>query len=147
LKSIIGGIIGAVLVLSIILLLPAQLEESQEFVQKEIIKNNKVINTVTYDCAKQWDKIQENYKEIQETTIVIPEQMRRVMEKTDGLTMDFFKNECASTVNDWAYKTQNEGSVWYTGMDWESLAFLEKKMIEDNLSPLEVGKKYLYNTD
>jgi len=145
-KVLLGGILGGIIVLSVILLFPTQIGQSQEFVQKEIIiKNNNVINSSTFDCAKQWDKIQENYKEIQEITIVTPEQSQRMMEKTDGLSMDLLKNECASTVNDWAYKTQNESSVWYMGMDWESLAFLEKKMIEDNLSPLEVGQKYLGN--
>lgn len=101
---------------------------------------------MTFDCAKQWDKFQENYNRITEITIVTPEQMQRVKEKLEGSALDLFNNECASTVNEWAYRTYDEGSVWMMGDQWKVWAFLEQKMKEENLTFFEAGQKYLYNT-
>jgi len=47
-KVILGGIIGASIVLCIIILFPIQLEDAQEFVQNDIIENNKVINSLPH---------------------------------------------------------------------------------------------------
>ena len=145
-KVLLGGILGGIIVLSVILLFPTQIGQSQEFVQQEIIiKNNNVINLSTFDCAKQWDKIQGNWKHIQEVTLVNTEQVQRLTENLEGSALELFKNECASTVNEWAYRTYDEGSVWMMGDQWKVYAFLEQKMKEENLTFKEAGQKYLGN--
>ena len=99
--------------------------------------------TGTFDCAKHWDEIQVYKNRVDNLKIVNLEQTQRIMDEYEELGKDFFKNECASTVNDWAYKTQDEWSVWYGGMDWELFTFIEKEMNERKLSPTEIGEKYL----
>ncbi len=124
------------------------IEAIQFLIDSGIIKidtNNEIINSVPFDCAKQWDTFQANYNRITEITIVSSEQMQRVTEKLEGSMLKLFKNECASTVNEWAYRTYDEGSVWMMGNQWELWAFLEEKMKEENLTFFEAGQKYLYN--
>jgi len=125
--------------------------EAIEFlIDSDIIKigtNNKIINSPTFDCAKQWDKFQENYNRLTEINIITTEQMQRVTEKLEGSALELFNNECASTVNGWANRTYDEGSVWMMKDQWKTWGFLEQKMKEDNLTFIEAGQKYLYNTE
>ena len=117
-KSIIGGIIGGIIVLSIILLLPAQLEESQEFVQKKIIKNNKIINLSTYDCAKNYDK----WRTFMDTD-------RNSYGYSSQSSVEYFiyghyellENRCFISVKSWAHESDYEPLIWSS--DWENLSY------------------------
>ena len=99
--------------------------------------------TGTFDCAKRWDEIQVQNNRLKNLNVVNLEQVERLKDEYEELGKDFFKNECASTVNDWAYKTQDEWSVWYGGMDWKLFAFIEKEMNEGKLSPTEIAEKIM----
>ena len=83
--------------------------------------------TGTFDCAKRWDDIQEYNNRVQDLKIVNPEQVQRIMDEYEDLGIDFFKNECASTVNDWAYKTQDEGQFGMVEWIGNYLNSLKKK--------------------
>ena len=123
----------------------AEVIEAIEFlIDSGIIKigtSNEIINAETFDCAKQWDKFQENYKHITEVTIVTPEQMQRLTEKLEGSMLELFNNECATTVDEWADRTYDEGSVWMIGEQWKMFAFYEKIMKDENLTFEELKQK------
>ena len=100
---------------------------------EDVISENKVISSLTFDCAKQWDKTTEHYNKIQKTQGNITyERSMKLVEESEEIGADFIKNRCASTVNDWAYRTLDENTVWNSGVDWQQMAEMEEKWHQEN---------------
>jgi len=102
------------------------------FSDNEIIIDNEIISSLTFDCAKQWDKTADHYSKMQENLGHTYEQSMKMLEESEEIGKAFVKNKCASTVNDWAYRTQDENTVWYSGIDWQMMAEMEEKWHKEN---------------
>jgi len=99
-------------------------------IQFLIVSDNEIIiddnSSLNFDCAKQWDKYAEFYGNPSDDFDNFDETLLP-LDESQEISKVFFINRCASTVNDWAYKTQNVNDVWDSGIDWKMIS----KMQED----------------
>ena len=90
---------------------------------------------VGFDCAKHFDKMARFY----ESEIEDKQTQRYTMQLIDythDLGRKFLDNRCAGTVNDWAYKSDFEEVIWYSGIDWNQAAQVEKLYHHDIACPV-----------
>jgi len=97
----------------------------------EISFDNNINSFLNFDCAKQWDKYAEFYDNppddfLNNDELLLP------LEESQEISEVFFLNQCASTVNDWAYRTQNVDGVWDSGIDWEMISKMQEEGIKKN---------------
>lgn len=73
---------------------------------------------VGFDCAKHFDKMARYYGlEIKNNQLI---------DYTNDLGKTFLDNRCIETVNDWAYKSEFEETIWNSGINWDQIARIEK---------------------
>jgi len=97
----------------------------------EINIGNNILSSSTFDCAKQWEKYAEFYDNPPDDFFNNDEPLLP-LEESQEISKVFFLNRCASTVNDWAYRTQNVDGVWDSGIDWEMISKMQKEGIKKN---------------
>jgi len=97
----------------------------------EISFDNNILSPSTFDCAKQWDKYAEFYDNPPDDFFNNDEPLLPLGESQE-ISKVFFINRCASTVNDWAYRTQNMDDVWNSGIDWEMISKMQGEEIKKN---------------
>jgi len=94
--------------------------DNQSIMNNEFIMYNEIINSLTFDCAKQWDEYYDSYNKMQGRLGDSYKQSMKTIE-AEEIGIGFIKNNCISTVNEWAYRTQDENTVWYSGIDWQKM--------------------------
>ena len=95
------------------------------------------IQVETFDCAKQFDKIARYYSlEIKDKQAYSQTQASRIIDTANELGRTFLDNRCAGSVNDWAYRSDFEVIIWNSGMDWNSIAHMEKLYNHDIECPV-----------
>ena len=97
----------------------------------EISIDNDINSSLNFDCAKQWDKYAEFYANPPDdfnnnNETLLP------LEESQEISKVFFMNRCASTVNDWAYRTQHVDAVWNSGIDWEVISKTQEEGLKKN---------------
>ena len=97
----------------------------------EISIDNNINSSLNFDCAKQWDKYAEFYDNPPDDFNNYDESLLP-LEESQEISKVFFMNRCASTVNDWAYRTQNVDDVWNSGIDWEMISKMQGEEIKKN---------------
>ena len=105
--------------------------DNQSIMNNEFIMDNEIINSLTFDCAKQWDEYYDSYNKMQGRLGDSYKQSMKTIE-AEEIGIGFIKNNCVSTVNEWAYRTQDENTVWYSGMDWQKMDEMEEKRHRGN---------------
>jgi len=79
-----------------------------------------------FDCAKQFDKIARFYSVNRDIQIRSYDKGLDLIDTANDLGRTFLDNRCAGKVNDWAYKSDFEEVIWYSGIDWKQIAHMEK---------------------
>jgi len=97
----------------------------------EISIDNNINRSLNFDCAKQWDKYAEFYDNPPDDFFNNDEPLLP-LEESQEISKVFFMNQCASTVNDWANRTQNMDDVWNSGIDWEMISKMQGEEIKKN---------------
>ncbi len=97
----------------------------------EFIIDNEIINSLTFDCAKQWDEYYDSYNKMQGRLGDSYKQSMKTIE-AEEIGIGFIKNNCISTVNEWAYRTQDENTVWHSGIGWQKMEEMEEKWYQEN---------------
>ncbi|HET8719566.1 MAG TPA: hypothetical protein VFM64_01050, partial [Candidatus Nitrosotenuis sp.] len=74
-------------------------------------------------CAELFDGVLQKLKEdMQRCKDLGIECEPRTLEYVLRQEPEFMANNCADTVNDWGYLSENEDTVWHSGIDWKRLA-------------------------
>jgi len=97
----------------------------------EISIDNNINSSLNFDCAKQWDKYSEFYGNPPDDFNNFDETLLP-LEESQEISKVFFMNQCASTVNDWANRTQNVDDVWDSGIDWEMISKMQEEGLKMN---------------
>ena len=106
--------------------------DNKIIMDNKIIRDNEIIKSVTFDCAKQWDEYYDFYNTMDGRLGSSYEQSMKTIKEFEEIAEDFIKNRCASTVNDWAFRTQDENTVWHQGIDWKMMKEGEDNWHKEN---------------
>ena len=83
-------------------------------------------NVILFDCAKQFDKLQELDEE-RNPDGTIPDAVREISRESGDI---FLENRCVSTLNQWKDSSQYQDKI--KEVDWELLKVFEEKLHKDN---------------
>jgi hypothetical protein len=79
-------------------------------------------NTANQKCADLFDKILQKMKDAMQHCKDLGVECEPLSEDVLMTDPEFRENNCADTVNDWAYLSENEDIVWESGINWKCVA-------------------------